>query len=74
MTISWPLDNEDSKACLHFTNSYGVDVKCSNYCKEHGKTGGSCQKKRCVCNNDKSKDDNSKENENHYGAIKRIMY
>ncbi len=61
--IAWPLDgDDDSKPCFHFTGLQASDAKCSANCIKKGKTGGTCDKKRCVCNSQSNKDKN-KENE-----------
>ncbi len=51
--------DKDPKMCLSLSGSDN-GAQCSAFCKSKGKTGGSCKKKRCVCNGDKSGEDNNK--------------
>jgi hypothetical protein len=60
-SILWPTSMDNDKMCIHLTGPYGGDAKCGIYCQMRGKSGGSCQKKRCVCTNDKGRDDDSNE-------------
>jgi len=56
--MSGSPDGDDSKTCLLFIGSAG-DAKCSAFCIGKGKKGGSCIKKRCVCNGIKSDEDDN---------------
>ncbi|CAF1039648.1 unnamed protein product [Rotaria sordida] len=61
-----PMKEENFKLCLHFTGAYDGDLKCANYCKTKGKTGGRCVRKRCVCrNNNEDEDENEDEDREH---------
>ena len=57
--IPTPNDIEEVKVCAHFTGSFNGNAKCALYCKRRGKAGGSCKRKRCVCNNGRHKGDDS---------------
>jgi hypothetical protein len=57
ISMAWPLE-DDSKICFQLSCSGNADAKCAAYCKtKKGKSGGSCNKKRCVCNNKQSDED-----------------
>lgn len=53
----WSDEFEVTKICFHITGPPNSDLRCANYCKENGKPGGRCVKKRCVCNKKQNEDD-----------------
>lgn len=62
-SLAWPSDLDSSKMCLITTSIPSGDIKCAMFCRERGKFGGNCQKKRCVCyeKNDDSDDEEDKD-------------
>jgi hypothetical protein len=65
--IVWPLENKDSNTCFQLSGSDNGDAKCLAFCRFESKTGGSCNKKRCVCNNDYCGENNDQDENNNKG-------
>ncbi len=61
--VSGSPDGDNSKTCLYFTGSPIGDAKCSAFCIEKGRKGGSCIKKRCVCTGAKSDEDDDEDSQ-----------
>lgn len=49
VSISWPTEEDNSKACTHITGSSDGDARCRAYCIMKKRKGGACKNKRCVC-------------------------